>query len=255
MPMTTEHGRSHRGGENERRLCRSNLDRVRAEVAEACRRAGRDPAGVRIVGVTKYVPLGFAAMLVEAGCFDLGESRPQSLWERAEALPAARWHLIGRLQRNKVRRTLPLVSLVHSLDSRRLLDAIATEAGAAGSICDALVEVNLDGDPARGGLAAEEVPGLLDVAARSPAVRIRGLMGMASAPGPGTPADGPRRQFALLRRLRDNLAADHPGCIELSMGMSGDFVDAVLEGSTMIRIGSALWEGMAAADASATPGG
>ena len=251
--MTSQHEPSRRAEES-RRLCGSNLERVRGDVAEACRLAGRDPAGVRIVGVTKYVPIECAAMLVEAGCVDLGESRPQSVWERAPALPAARFHLIGHLQRNKVRRTLPLVRLVHSLDSRRLLETISAESEAAGIGCDALVEVNLDGDATRGGLAAAEVPELLDAAARLPAVRIRGLMGMASAPGPGTAADLPRRQFAGLRDLRERVAADHPGCVELSMGMSGDFVAAVLEGSTLVRIGSALWEGLITDEAPREPG-
>lgn len=233
--------------------CRSNLARVRDAVVEACRRAGRAEDSVRIVGVTKYVPLAWAAILLEAGCADLGESRPQSLWERAAAFTAsgapwsaARWHLIGRLQRNKVRRTLPLVSLIHSLDSRRLLDEIAAEALAQQRRVEALVEVNLDGDPGRSGIAPEEVGSLLDAAAGGP-VTIRGLMGMASAPTPGAPTgdDGTaRRQFASLRQLRDRHLADHPGLVELSMGMSGDFVDAILEGATIVRIGSTLWEGM-----------
>ena len=233
--------------------CRDNLARVRDAVAEACRRAARGPDAVRIVGVTKYVPPAWAAILLEAGCLDLGESRPQSVWERAAAFTgagapwsAARWHLIGRLQRNKVRRTLPLVSLIHSLDSRRLLDEIAAEAGSQRRRVEALVEVNLDGDPGRSGIAPEGVGELLDAAADGP-VEIRGLMGMASAPPPGGPEgeDGTaRRQFATLRALRDRHAADHPRLVELSMGMSGDFVDAILEGATIVRIGSTLWEGL-----------
>jgi len=236
------------GDDVERARCRANLARVQGMVAESCHRAGRDPAEVRIVGVTKYVPLRLARSLWEAGCTDLGESRPQALWERGPALPEARFHLIGRLQRNKVRRTLPLVSLIHSLDSDRLLEAIASEGKAAGLVCDALVEVNLDGDPARGGLAPEHVSTLLDGAAARAGVRIRGLMGMASAPLHAADADLPRRQFASLRSLRDRLAGDHPGLVELSMGMSGDFSDAILEGATIVRIGSALWEGLTADD-------
>jgi len=237
------------GGDPLRTRVRDNLARVREEVAEACRRGGRPIDAVRIVGVTKYVPASWAAILRDAGCHDLGESRPQALWERAALLegasgaPAVRWHLIGRLQRNKVRRTLPLVALLHSLDSRRLLDELSAECGAQRLRCEALVEVNLDGDPGRGGVAPEEVAGLLDAAAEGP-VEIRGLMGMASAPGPGGDDGTARGQFALLRRLRDRLAADHPGLVELSMGMSGDFAAGILEGATIVRIGSALWEGM-----------
>lgn len=225
-------------------IVRANLERVRAEVAAACARAGRDPAGVTIVGVTKYVGVAAAAALLAAGCTDLAESRPQALWDKAAALPRARWHLVGRLQRNKVRRTLPLVSLLHTLDSLRLLGAIEEEG--AGRELEALVEVNLDGDPRRAGVAADGLGALLDAAAAAARVRVRGLMGMASLSGGDGGAGTARRQFAALRELRERFAADHPGLVELSMGMSGDFPEAILEGATIVRIGSALWEGLGA---------
>lgn len=229
---------------------RANYDRVRAHVTAACRRAARAPAEVRIIGVTKYVGVEPARSLFEAGCADLAESRPQRLWEKAAALPSARWHLVGRLQRNKVRRTLSIGALVHSLDSRRLLEAIDEEAAAIHGGCEALLEVNLDGDPARGGVAPQDAAALVEAAAGS-RVTVRGLMGMASAPVPGRGEDPARRQFESLRLLRDRLAADHPLIVELSMGMSGDYVDAILEGATMVRIGSALWEGVAPGTAGA----
>ena len=228
---------------------RENLAAVQGRVAEACRRAGRDLGEVRIVGVTKYVSAEAARVLLEAGCIDLAESRPQSLWEKAEALagmvPAPRWHLVGHLQRNKVRRTIGVTALIHSLDSARLLQAIHDEAAAAGTECDLLVEVNLAGDPARTGLAERDVATLVEAAAGLPHVRIRGLMGMASAPeGPDAAATA-RRQFASLRMLRDRLVAELPAAAslrELSMGMSEDYEAAILEGATLVRIGSALWE-------------
>lgn len=230
---------------------RENLAAVQGRVVAACRSAGRDPAGVKIVGVTKYVSADLAALLLEAGCLDLAESRPQSLWAKAEALAAAapppRWHLVGHLQRNKVRRTLPVMALLHSLDSQRLLETIDTEASLAGVVTDVLVEVNLTGDPARTGLAVEDVAPLVAAAAGLVHVRVRGLMGMASAPE-GPDASGlARRQFAALRGLRDRLTAELPaagGLEELSMGMSEDFEEAILEGATLVRIGSALWEGV-----------
>jgi uncharacterized pyridoxal phosphate-containing UPF0001 family protein len=109
-----------------------NLARVRDEIAEAAVAARRDPTEVRLVAVTKYVDAAIAAHLVTAGCTDLGESRPQELWDKAAAaeLAGTRWHLIGRLQRNKVRRTLPLTALIHSVDSERLLAEIDAQAGA-----------------------------------------------------------------------------------------------------------------------------
>ena len=230
---------------------RDNLTAVRGRIAEACRRAGRKPDEVRLVGVTKYVSAELAAALVAAGCPDLAESRPQALWAKAETLagvvPQPRWHLVGHLQRNKVRRTIGLVSLLHSLDSRRLLETLEAEAAILGTPCMVLVEVNLAGTPERTGLAAHDVAQLLAAAAACPHVRVCGLMGMAAVPeGPAASAVS-RRQFADLRDLRDRLRADIPATIslaELSMGMSGDFEEAILEGATLVRIGSALWEGV-----------
>ena len=229
--------------------CLENLLAVRGRVAEACRRAGRDPGGVTVVAVTKYVGSDLARGLVQAGCRDLAESRPQSLWAKAAALadlePTPRWHLVGHLQRNKVRRTLPLVSLVHSLDSPRLLEACAAEAEALDTTCTALVEVNLSGDPGRTGATESEAEAIVTAAAGLPRMRIRGLMGMASVPDHDPTAA--RREFARLREFRDRLAGRVPGgtdLVELSMGMSGDYEAAILEGATLVRIGSALFEGV-----------
>jgi pyridoxal phosphate enzyme (YggS family) len=190
-----------------------------------------------------------ARALVAAGCRDLAESRPQELWAKAAALGdlavPPRWHLVGHLQRNKVRRTLPLLTLLHSLDSRRLLEALAAEAAAAGRTCAALVEVNLTDDPQRTGATPAEAEALVAAAAGLPAVHVRGLMGMARAPD-GDPAAA-RHDFARLRELRDRLAATVPGGAglrELSMGMSGDFEAAILEGATIVRIGSAFVAGL-----------
>lgn len=228
-----------------------NYASVRASVAEACREAGRAPEGVRIVAVTKYVGIEAAMAVYEAGCRDLAESRPQELWRKADAFAAAglqpRWHLIGHLQRNKVRRTLPVVHLVHSIDSVRLLRAIDEEARAAGRVADVLVEANLDGGAGRTGAAIDDVPSLVAAAAGCGGIRVRGLMGMASAAERGDGAKAravAREQFASLRTLRDSLRGT-PGAEsleELSMGMSGDFREAILEGSTIVRIGSALFE-------------
>lgn len=230
------------------RLC-SNLAAVRGRIAEACRRAGRVVGDVTLVGVTKYVSADLAMQLWEAGCHDLAESRPQALWAKADALatlvPAPRWHLVGHLQRNKVRRTLPLLGLLHSLDSRRLLETLDAEARAGGRPCEVLVEVNLAGDPERTGLPADEVAPLLEAAAACTHVRVRGLMGMASVPEGAATS---RRQFAQLRELRDRLRPVVPPPVsldELSMGMSEDFEEAILEGATLVRVGSALWEGVA----------
>jgi pyridoxal phosphate enzyme (YggS family) len=228
--------------------CLANLAAVRDRIAEACRRAGRSAEDVRLIAVTKYVDTTITRLLAECGCLDLAESRPQQLWEKAAAMtdmgPLIRWHVVGHLQRNKVRRTLPVVSLIHTLDSERLLASLEAEAAMSGQPCNVLVEVNLSPDAARSGAAPADVPALVFATVRSPHLRLRGLMGMASHPD--SPAADARRDFARLREFRDQLEADVPAeaLRELSMGMSGDFEAAILEGSTMLRIGSALVEGL-----------
>jgi pyridoxal phosphate enzyme (YggS family) len=231
------------------RRVRANVDAVRERMAAACEQAGRPPADVRLVAVTKYVDAAVARLVAAAGCADLAESRPQRLAEMAVALvdvrPEIRWHLVGHLQRNKVRKTLPFAPLVHTLDSLRLLDALEAEAAALGCVCESLVEVNLAGDPGRTGAGEAEAEQIVAAAAAMRHVRVCGLMGMASVPDGDRHAA--RREFARLRALRDRLAATLPGgdgLRELSMGMSGDFAEAILEGATLIRVGSALFEGI-----------
>ncbi len=222
-----------------------NLARVRGQIAEAARRSGRAAEAVRLVAVTKYASDDATRALVAAGGLDLGESRPQSLWQKAAALAGLpiRWHFIGHLQRNKVRRTLPLLSLIHSIDSPRLLGAVDEEASALGRTVDVLLEVNISGDAAKTGLAVDDVAPLVQTARDYPHVSIRGLMAMASLEGAAAAA---RRDFAALRMLRDRLNTDAPPGValdELSMGMSDDFEIAIEEGATIVRVGSALFEG------------
>src|SRR5262245_42978484 len=126
---------------------------VHARIAEACRHAGREARGVTLVAVTKTVSPEVAAVAAELGQHDLGESRPQELWKKADAVPGANWHLIGHLQRNKLDRTVPLVALVHSVDSERLLDALDALGRKRGSPVPVLFEVNCSGETAKGGFA------------------------------------------------------------------------------------------------------
>ncbi|MFM7206847.1 MAG: YggS family pyridoxal phosphate-dependent enzyme [Planctomycetaceae bacterium] len=230
-----------------RRRITENVASIRDRIAAACGRAGRPPGSVRLVAVTKYVDAAVTRLIADAGCDDLAESRPQQLWAKAvtladRAIPV-RWHLVGHLQRNKVRRTLPYLGLLQTLDSRRLLDVVEGEAAAASRPCEVLVEVNLAGDPGRSGAMIADVPGLVAAALEAPHLRLRGLMGMAGHPD--SPAADPRGDFARLRELRDRLVDVAPveALAELSMGMTGDFEQAILEGATLVRIGSALVEG------------
>jgi pyridoxal phosphate enzyme (YggS family) len=230
-----------------------NLQRLRERIAAAAERAGRDSGSVKLVVVTKFVPEPLVRAVLSAGCRDLGESRPQDLWARAAAIdqPDVRWHLVGHLQRNKVRRTLPLADLIHSVDSLRLLEAIAEEARSLARPARLLLEVNISGEAAKHGLAPDEVEPLLarcgELAsdAGGAAIEVLGLMGMAPLAGGAAAA---RPAFARLRELRERLLGRLPPGVrldELSMGMSGDFDEAIAEGSTIVRIGSALFEGAA----------
>ncbi len=217
---------------------------ARGRIADAARRAGRDPGAVTLVAATKTVTPEVAAVVAGLGTLDLGESRPQELWKKAAAVPAARWHLIGHLQRNKLDRTIPLVALMHSVDSERLLAALDAFGRTRGVPVPVLLEVNCSREAAKGGLRPEDVPALGDTLLSRTGVEVRGLMTMAAySDDPGTA----RPAFAELRQLRDRLrAATGLPLPELSMGMSGDFEIGVEEGATFVRVGSTLFDGLPA---------
>lgn len=215
---------------------RCNLSAVQAALTAACEAAGRPATAVRLVAVTKYAELEAVRGLYELGHRDFGESRPQQLVERARQMPAdIRWHLIGHLQRNKVALVLPYVTLIHSVDSLRLLDQLDRDAAKLNRVPEVLLEVNVSGEASKDGFAPDEVKAAWpNIAARSH-VRVTGLMTMA----PQVEAvSNARPYFARLRMLRDELDATLP---QLSMGMSGDYPAAILEGATLVRVGSALF--------------
>ncbi len=210
---------------------------VEDRLDRACRRAGRSRSEVTLVAVTKTVSADLAGLLPPLGLLDLGENRPQELWRKVPALPpSVRWHLIGHLQRNKIERTLPLVHLIHSVDSRRLLDALEEQ----GRPIDVLLEVNASGEESKHGFRPEEVPALADALVGLAHVRVRGLMTMAAL------EEDPQRcrpTFALLRNLRDQLqraVGEAHRLSQLSMGMSNDYEVAVEEGATLVRLGTVL---------------
>ncbi|MCE5302647.1 MAG: YggS family pyridoxal phosphate-dependent enzyme [Planctomycetaceae bacterium] len=220
-----------------------NVARVRSHIADAAARVGRSPDAVTLVAVTKYVSAEMVRPLVAADCFELGESRPQKLWDKAAALAdlPVRWHMIGHLQRNKVRKTLPLVTLIHSIDSPQLLTEIDEQAEQP---VRALLEVNISGEAAKHGFTPESLERFLPELAKCRHVTVHGLMAMAALEGG---PDEARRDFAALRQLRDRLQTQCPPGMtlnELSMGMSNDFEAAIEEGATLVRVGSALFEGV-----------
>jgi len=176
----------------------------------------------------------------------LGESRPQQLLSKVQAIsdPPIEWHLIGHLQRNKIRRVLPVVSLIHSVDSLRLLEAIDRVAAEGGLRPRVLLEVNVSHERAKHGFSESDMPEAVERLAAISNVTVCGLMAMA---GLESDQDETRREFARLRELRDRLRRAVPeghSLDALSMGMSGDFEEAIEEGATIVRVGSALFEGI-----------
>jgi pyridoxal phosphate enzyme (YggS family) len=225
---------------------RENVALVRGKMAEAAARSGRTPEAVRLVAVTKSAGEAEIRALVEAGCLVLGESRPQHLWDKAARLAdlPVRWHLVGHLQRNKVRRTLPLIEMLQSADSATLAAAVERSAAELSLRVPVLLEVNVSGEAAKHGFAPDAVARCLEELARLEHIEVRGLMCMAALEGGLAAA---RRDFAALRQLRDRLRDTCPEgiCLEdLSMGMSGDYEVAIEEGATIVRVGSALFEGV-----------
>jgi pyridoxal phosphate enzyme (YggS family) len=219
-----------------------NLAGIRARIDAACRRAGRSAADVLLVAVTKSARLEWIEALIAQGVRDLGESRPQQLLERAERIAKpAHWHLIGHLQRNKVRKILPVAECVHSIDSLELaarVDGLSAELGLRPRL---LLEVNVSGEASKDGFAPEQLEADWTALSTLSHVEIRGLMTM--APFSDEPENS-RATFQRLRELRDRLGAGAAQLAELSMGMSGDFEVAIEEGATMIRVGTSLFEAL-----------
>ncbi len=215
---------------------------VRARLEDAARAAGRDPAEVRLIAVTKTHLPEVAAAAFAAGLTDLGENRTGELVAKAAAVPGAAWHLIGRLQRNKVRDVVGRGWLLHGIDRRSLVDAVADRAEALGAVQDVLIQVNVGEDPATGGCDLSELADLVTYASLRPGLRVRGLMTVPPLPPPGEdPATTAAPVFRRLRAERDALRERFPQVEELSMGMSDDLEAAVREGATMVRIGTALF--------------
>jgi len=219
------------------------LDRIET----ACQRCGRGRSSAKLVVVTKYAELEWVRVLVELGVRDFGESRPQQLIERVPQFPTdVRWHLIGHLQRNKVRPVLPVTYLTHSVDSARLLDRMDHLAAELGVRPHVLLEVNVSGESTKDGFSIDELEAHGSRLVTYEHVQIEGLMTM--APFTSEP-EAVRPVFRRLRELRDKLSTGHPRGLqlpELSMGMSRDFEIAIEEGATAIRIGSRLFDGLSA---------
>ncbi len=218
------------------------LQAVRDRIARACDKSGRSPDEVEIVAVTKTFGPDVAREAWDAGLHLLGENRVQEAAAKIPACPGGpEWHLIGHLQRNKVRAALEMFPVIHSVDSRRLAEQLARVATEMGARPRILLEVNVSGEASKYGLSPQEVPELLEFLATQPAVTIEGLMTMAPfCPDP----EQTRPVFARLRQLRDRWERDCGFSLpRLSMGMSNDFEVAIEEGATWVRLGTVLFGG------------
>ncbi len=222
------------------------LARVRGRIIAACAAVGRDPAGVRLLPVTKTFPARDVALLTDLGLLDAAEARDSEATAKVAEVsalrPAARlhWHMVGRLQRNKARSVVQWAAQVQSVDSVRLVEALdravraAREAGQGDSPLGVLVQASLDGDPARGGCPLPQLEALAERVAAAPRLRLEGVMGV--APLGVDPGAAFAQLFAAAARLRRS----YPGAVALSAGMSSDLEQAIAHGSTCVRVGTAL---------------
>ncbi len=238
-----------------------NIRRVRERIAEACHCAGRRPEEVRLVAVTKSVEVDVIRVMIEEGVTDLGENRVQQLTQRAamiqETLKRRRvlelgrecrspvWHMVGHLQRNKVKAALRWTSTIHGVDSLRLAEDISVAADRGGVVADAFLQVNVADEKNKFGIPVGATGVLAEQIRSLPGLRLIGLMTIA----PLVPdAEKVRSCFRRLREIAEDLRDQElvtPDFRELSMGMSNDFEVAIEEGATVVRIGSALFDGVA----------
>lgn len=219
------------------RVIESVIERAVGEVdrrvAAACERAERDPSEIRLVAVTKTVPADLLTVAWEAGVREFGENYVQELEEKRRAAPEAVWHFVGRLQRNKVRRVLEAADVIQTLEPGRAVRRLAELAGERDAPAACLVQVDFAGG--RVGVAPEDAERFVAEVSAESGLSVRGLM---TVPPLGEPARG---YFAQLRGIRDRLRDRFPDVVELSMGMSADYEEAVEEGATMVRVGTAIF--------------
>lgn len=222
------------------------LTAVRERVAAACAAAGRPPSEVTLLPITKTRPASDVALLLDLGCDAFGENRPQEAATKVEQVAALRpdatvhWHLVGRLQRNKARLVVTWASRVESVDSERLVDTLGAEAvraldlGLRDSALPVLLQISLDGDPDRAGVPVAGSAALADRIVGTAGLELHGVMAVAPL------GEDPDRAFGALAGAAERIRADHPGATVLSAGMSGDLEAAIRNGSTCVRVGTAL---------------
>ena len=220
----------------------SNLSQINQRIRAAAEKAGRDPASVRLVAVSKTRPTADIIAAFQAGQTVFGENYVQELVQKlAEVQEPVQWHVIGHLQSNKVKYIAGQVALIHSVDRISLATEIDRQWGKLGKICDVLIQVNISGEATKSGTTEAGAIQLVRECALLPNIRVRGLMTM---PPFFDDPDAARPYFAELRRLSEAVSAQQIAgveMVELSMGMSGDFEAAIQEGATLVRIGTAIF--------------
>ncbi len=223
-------------------MLEDNFREVKQRIEEACRRSGRDPKEVTLIAVSKTKPVEMLQEAYDFGTRIFGENKVQELTDKYEQMPKdIHWHLIGHLQRNKVKYIIDKVDLIHSVDSLRLAETIDKEAQKHGLIANILIEVNVAGEESKFGLAPEEVGEFVDQLAGFSHIKVCGLMTI--APFVENPEEN-RPYFQRLRKLSVDIAAKKVNNVTmsiLSMGMTNDFEVAVEEGATMVRVGTGLF--------------
>lgn len=219
----------------------ANLREIRRRIDAACVRARREPSSVTLVAVSKMHPSESIRAAYDAGQRDFGENYAQELAaKRTELadLPDIRWHFIGALQSNKAKLVVPGCVLVHAVDRESVAEALARRAQLAGTVAEALVEVNVGDESSKAGVPLTEARALIEKLSGLEGLRLRGLM---CIPPPCDTPDAARPYFSRLRAIRDELRETHPVFDLLSMGMTGDFEAAIAEGATHVRVGTAIF--------------
>ena len=223
-------------------MIRENLETVDGIVRESCRRAGRPESDVTLIAVSKTKPLELVQEAYEAGARDFGENSVQDLLDRIEAMPSdIRWHMIGHLQRNKVKYIVGRVAMIHSVDSLRRAEEISSESVKRLTETDILIEVNVAGEESKFGVSVEETAALVEEISKLPAVHVRGLMTIAPFV---ENAEENREYFRKLKQLSVDIEKkniDNVSMAVLSMGMTGDYSVAIEEGATCVRVGTGIF--------------
>ena len=219
-----------------------NLKHIKERMAAACARAGRDSREVTLIAVSKTKPVSMMMEAYGTGIRDFGENKVQELVDKAGQLPEdIRWHMIGHLQRNKVKYIIDKVYLIHSVDSLRLAEEISKEAVKHGVTANILIEVNVAGEESKFGVSPEDTPGLIEEISRLPAIQVRGLMTIAPFV---EKAEDNRIIFNALLKLYVDISRKNIDNVHmdfLSMGMTGDYEVAVEEGATFVRVGTGIF--------------